>query len=50
MNLIKGLQQENEAIIQASCAYLVNRYPALIEVHVNDDGDAVKIELIEDKH
>lgn len=49
MNLIKALQQDNEAVISASCAYLVNRHPALIEVHANDHGDAVKIELIEEE-
>jgi hypothetical protein len=48
MNLIKALQQENEAAISSSCAYLVNRNPALIEVHANDDDNAVKIELIEE--
>jgi len=48
MNLIKALQQGNEAAISASCAYLFNRHPALIEVHANDDDNAVKIELIEE--
>ena len=48
MNLIKALQQENEAVISASCAYLVNRHPALIEVHANDDVDSVKIEFIDE--
>jgi len=49
MNLIKALQQDNEALISASCAYLVNRHPALSEVHANDDDNAVKIELIEEE-
>ena len=49
INLIKALQQGNEAVISASCAYLVNRYPALIEVHANDDVNMVKIELVEEK-
>ena len=48
MNLIKALQQDNEAVISASCAYLANRHPALIEVHANDHDNAVKIELIEE--
>jgi len=48
MNLIKALQQGNEAAISASCAYLVNRFPVLIEVHANDHGNTVKIELIEE--
>ena len=49
MNLIKALQQDNEAVITASCAYLVNRFPKLIEVHANDHGNTVKIELIDEK-
>lgn len=48
MNLIKALQQDNEAVISASCAYLVNRHPALTEVHANDAENAVKIELVEE--
>ena len=46
MNLIKAIQQGNDAAIFASCAYLVNRNPKLIEVHANDHDDTVKIELI----
>jgi hypothetical protein len=48
MNLIKALQQGNEAAVSASSAYLVNRHPALIEVHANDQDNTVKIELIEE--
>lgn len=48
MNLIKALQQDNEAVITASCAYLVNRHPALTEVHANDQDNAVKIEFVEE--
>jgi UDP-glucose 6-dehydrogenase len=36
MNLITALQQGNEAVKYASCAYLVSRHPRLIEVHAND--------------
>lgn len=49
MNLIKALRQENDAIIQASSAYLVNRFPELSEIHVSDDVDTIKIEFIEDE-
>ena len=48
MNLIKALQQDNEALITASCAYLVNRLPMVVEVHANDQGNTVKIELVEE--
>ena len=48
MNLIRALQQDNEAIISASCAYLVNRLPTLIKVHARDIGNTVNIELVEE--
>ncbi|MBE9564273.1 MAG: hypothetical protein IMF17_03430 [Proteobacteria bacterium] len=49
MNLIKALQQDNDAVKISSCAYLVNRFPALIEVHADDDENTIKIELIEEE-
>jgi hypothetical protein len=49
MNLIKALQQDNEAVKSSSCAYLVSRMPALVELHANDHGNTVKIELIEEE-
>jgi hypothetical protein len=48
MNLLKALQQENEAIISASGAYLVNRYPGLSEVHAKDEVNRVVIDLVEE--
>ena len=48
MNLIKALQQNNDATIFATCAYLVNRLPKLIELHANDCDDSIKIEFIEE--
>lgn len=47
MNLIKAIQQDNDAAIFASCAYLVNRRSELVEVHAIDYEGSVKIELIE---
>jgi len=48
MNLLKALQQEDDAIVTASCVYLINRFPQLIEVHANDHDNSVKIDLIEE--
>ena len=46
MNLIKGLLQDNSAVITSSCAYLSHRYPKLIEVHANDKDKSISIELV----
>lgn len=48
LNMIKAIQQDNQAVIQASCAYLVNRLPDLVEVQVNEEGSKINIELVED--
>ncbi|MEA1890980.1 MAG: hypothetical protein U9N50_14535 [Pseudomonadota bacterium] len=48
MNLLRALQQENEAIASVSSAYLVNCCPSLAEVHAKDEGDKVVIELVEE--
>ena len=45
MNLIRALQQENQAIIEASCAYISNRLPELYEVHVKSHESGVKVEF-----
>jgi len=47
MNLFKALQQDDQPIISASCAFLTNRQSELIEVHAKDQGSAINIELIE---
>lgn len=49
MNFIKALQQESDSVIMASCAYLTNRFPLLIEVHATNDDKTVKVELIEEE-
>jgi len=48
LNLIKALQQENNAIISASCAYLANRHPALLEVHANDHDSGINIKFVDE--
>jgi len=46
MNLIKALQQDHDAAKTASCAYLVNRHPDLLEVHANEQGGAGDIDFV----
>lgn len=48
MNLLKALQQEDNAKIAVSCAYLSNRLPHVVEVHARDQGSRVNIEFIEE--
>lgn len=43
LNLIRALQQENQAVVAASCAYISNRLPEFDEVHVNDGESGVKV-------
>ena len=49
MNLIRALQQDNEAVISASCTYLVNRHPNLTEVHAYDHENSIKVELVDEE-
>ena len=48
MNLLKGLQQEDNARIEVSCAYLSSRLPHVVEVHARDQDARVNIEFIEE--
>lgn len=48
LNLLKGLQQEDHARIEASCAYLSSRLPQVVEVHARDLDGRVDIEFIEE--
>lgn len=45
MNLIRALQQENQAVVEASCAYISNRLPEVYEVHVKSHKSGVKVEF-----
>jgi len=46
MNLIKALQQDNEASVMSCCAYLVQRQPKLREVRVSDGNEGVVVEFV----
>jgi hypothetical protein len=48
MNLLKALQQEDNAKIRVSCAYLSNRLPNVVEVHARDQGGRIDIEFVEE--
>lgn len=48
MNLIKALQQGNDAAKYVSCAYLVKRLPGLVEVRASDQENTISIELVEE--
>jgi hypothetical protein len=47
MNLIRALQQENDAAVSVSCAYLATRLPALAGVQAKDHENTVRVELVE---
>ena len=48
MNLLKGLQQEDNARIEVCCAYLISRLPHVVEMHARDLDGRVNIEFIEE--
>ena len=48
LNLIKALQQDDNAKIAASCAYLSNRRPQLIGIRASDQDGTVAIEWVND--
>lgn len=48
MNLLKALQQENDAKIAVSCAYLTSRLPHAVELHARDQDNRINIEFIEE--
>ena len=49
LNLLRALRQEEEAKTEALCAYMVNRKPELLEVHVRDKEDSIAIELVNEQ-
>lgn len=48
LNLVKALQQDNQAIISVSCAWLQHRYPNLQEVQLTDSDDGININLLDE--
>ena len=48
MNLLRALQQEDDAKIAVACAYIGHRLPHVIEVRASDQGDRIHIEFVEE--
>ncbi|MDH5446496.1 MAG: hypothetical protein OEY52_13155 [Gammaproteobacteria bacterium] len=46
LNLIKAFQQDNHAIISASCAYLMSRIPGLHEVRISHLPENIDIDFV----
>ena len=51
IQLLKALQQDEEGLIAATCAYLANRFPEMRRVVASEQGDNVSLDLVfnEDK-
>lgn len=49
MHLLKAFDDDNQAMISASCAYLVQRVPALNTIEVRNRGDQARLQLILDQ-
>ena len=45
MNLIKGLQQENQAIVTASCAYIASRLVDVNQIHITENENGVNVKF-----
>jgi hypothetical protein len=48
MNLLRALQQDDEARITVYCAYLTSRLPHTVEVHARDGDQRIDIEFVEE--
>ena len=46
MNLIRALQQNNQVVVKASCAFITNRLPDLAEVYVSDHDTGIIVEFM----
>jgi hypothetical protein len=48
IHLVKSLQQDNEPLIAASCAYLATRIPELKQIKAELNGTGMKVDLVFD--
>lgn len=47
LNLVKALQQSNQAAKAVSCAWLSDRMPNLSELRISDVGERIEVVFIE---
>lgn len=46
MNLIRALQQDNQTVVSASCAFIADRLPDLAAIHVSDSDTGILVEFV----
>lgn len=46
MSLLYAIENKNEEIISATCAYLINRLPELKQIQATKKGDEISLDLI----
>jgi len=46
MTLLYGIESDNEGMISATCAYLVNRFPELKHIRSVENGEEITMDLI----
>ena len=46
LQLIHALLSNNEGLVKASCAYMVNRQPTLQLIKATDEGESTSLELV----
>lgn len=46
IQLLSAIQQDEEGLIAATCAYLANRYPEMLKVVAKETGDQVSMDLV----
>lgn len=46
VQLMSALQQDEEGLIAATCAYLANRYPEMRKVVATEQGDNISLDLV----
>lgn len=46
MNLLYGIEKNDDGLISATCGYLANRLPELKQIHATDKGEDIILDLL----